>query len=311
MESRKRDETRKPVRRDDHSPLLFLREFLAWIELWQAMPTKMKLSSETFFALRNTFHGLAELCEYLFDTTDLSYILLGKVNSDAIEHRFGVYRQLSGANFFVSLKQFLENEKKLWLRCLIQFDGLTVNEIKKLGDAQHEIANEKSEEDSVVLMSFLEDSDSNSANNLSSLKDLEGIMLYCAGYVSRSLLKSNKCEKCKQLLVQSNKEAPEVDFTEECSSSAKESFLDSVNRGGLIYPSELVFLTTMLAVKLQQEIFGDSEIRAMFMQFQNPCDVFVKCFEKRISASTDMNDILSQTCDDEHTYFRLTSVIDI
>jgi len=144
---------------------------------------------------------------------------------------------------------------------------------------------------------------------LSSLKDLESIIFYCAGYVSRSLLKTNKCDKCKDLLVQADKETPSVEFADDCSSSTKESFLDAVNRGGLVYPSELVFLTTLFAVKLRQEIFVESEIRSLFMQFQNPCDVFVKCLEKRISASTKMNDLLSQTCENEHSFLRLTSVI--
>jgi hypothetical protein len=79
------------------------------------MPNSKKtgLSRETFLAAMQTTSALKELAEYLLEETCLDYVLLGKINSDPIERRFGCYRQLAGANYFISVRQFLEAEKKI------------------------------------------------------------------------------------------------------------------------------------------------------------------------------------------------------
>ena len=41
----------------------------------------------------------------------MKYILSGNIQSEPLEKRFGRYRQLSGANYFGTQKQFLEAEK--------------------------------------------------------------------------------------------------------------------------------------------------------------------------------------------------------
>ena len=39
------------------------------------------------------------------------FVLLGHLQSDQLEHRFGSYRQMSGSDYFISVKQVLESEK--------------------------------------------------------------------------------------------------------------------------------------------------------------------------------------------------------
>src|SRR5688572_15486080 len=41
------------------------------------------------------------------------YVLTGKFQTDCLEFRFSQYRQLSGANFHVSVQEIKESEKKL------------------------------------------------------------------------------------------------------------------------------------------------------------------------------------------------------
>ena len=43
-------------------------------------------------------------------------VLLGKFSSDPIKKRFGQFGQLSGANFFISVRQLMDAEK--WIRIL-------------------------------------------------------------------------------------------------------------------------------------------------------------------------------------------------
>jgi len=71
--------------------------------------------NETLTALQNTCSGLIEVADYSSSELGLSYVLLGKFQTDCLEARFGQYRQLlcGGHNF--SQRQIIESEKKLRL----------------------------------------------------------------------------------------------------------------------------------------------------------------------------------------------------
>ena len=51
-------------------------------------------------------------CVFL-EEKNFEYVLLGLITSDPIERRFGWYRQLGGANYYLSPRQFFESEKKI------------------------------------------------------------------------------------------------------------------------------------------------------------------------------------------------------
>ena len=104
----KRDASRKPVTKEDRSQLDFLAAFLSWVQQWQAMQSKKALSRDTFCALLQTVRGLRELANYLLDVYNLPHVLLGKINSDLIDREFVVLRQLAGADFYLSMRQFIE-----------------------------------------------------------------------------------------------------------------------------------------------------------------------------------------------------------
>ena len=55
---------------------------------------------------------MPSLAKYLLYKHGFEYVLLGKFMSDPIEGRFGWYRQVIGANFFISTKRLLQAEKK-------------------------------------------------------------------------------------------------------------------------------------------------------------------------------------------------------
>ena len=62
---------------------------------------------------------------HLLEEKGFEYVLLGLITSDPIEKRFGWYRQLGGANYYLSVRQFLESEKKICLQTLIKFGDLS------------------------------------------------------------------------------------------------------------------------------------------------------------------------------------------
>ncbi|MEL7308621.1 MAG: hypothetical protein AAGK05_12630 [Pseudomonadota bacterium] len=71
------------------------------------------MTSETTLAWTQTIRALCDLCEDLLKNFQFDYVLTGKLQSDPLEARFGCYRQLNGANFFVSVRQLLDSEKKI------------------------------------------------------------------------------------------------------------------------------------------------------------------------------------------------------
>jgi len=72
-----------------------------------------RLSNETLVALKHTVATFVELIKYLFGELHVSYVLTGKFQTDCLECRFSQYRQLSGANYHVSVQEIKESEKKL------------------------------------------------------------------------------------------------------------------------------------------------------------------------------------------------------
>ena len=61
-----------------------------------------------------------------------------------------------------------------------------MNEIKELRENHHQAGQEQTEMTSVLLMGILKEPNSDEVNDFSSLPELESIIYYCDGYVSRA-----------------------------------------------------------------------------------------------------------------------------
>ena len=109
---KKRDDYRKPITNTDSQALTQLSQFEAFFEKW-ALSRKPGLSSPTFIASKLMCSSLRQIAVYLIEKHNFKFVLLGHMQSDPLERRFGQYRQLSGANYFISVKQVLENERKI------------------------------------------------------------------------------------------------------------------------------------------------------------------------------------------------------
>lgn len=56
----------------------------------------------------------------MFEKYNIDYFLLGKFQNDELEGRFGSYRQMSGANYYVSYLQLMESgERKLRFKSMV------------------------------------------------------------------------------------------------------------------------------------------------------------------------------------------------
>ena len=107
---------------------LFFSKFVTWVENWKTSGGN-GLSAETFRTLIQTSKTLPQLVHYLLHEKGLAYVLSGKIQSDPLEKRFGRYRQLSGANYFGTERQFLEAEKAIRVKSLIEFSRYSMKEV--------------------------------------------------------------------------------------------------------------------------------------------------------------------------------------
>ena len=61
---------------------------------------KSELSKQTFSARLQTSASFSLLIQHLLEAKGLDYIMTGSIQSAPFEKRFGIYRQLSGGNYF-------------------------------------------------------------------------------------------------------------------------------------------------------------------------------------------------------------------
>ncbi|QQP53561.1 Uncharacterized protein FKW44_006078, partial [Caligus rogercresseyi] len=115
-----------------------------------------------------------------------------------------------------------------------------------------------------------------SSDNLCSESDVqlsgeEGVVYYIGEYIARSLLKRTKYKSCSTLLAKSHS-PPNLELLEDDKegSSKKEEFLQVLNRGGLVTPSDLVYLTCMEALQLKAELFDDDYTQELFLASSFP-----------------------------------------
>ena len=101
----------------------WLNKFSCWLKLLHNDITKRKeghLSKETSVALTHTVDTLILLIKDFLEQQQFKYVLLGKFQTDNLEARFGQYIMLSDSNYFVSVKEVLQSEKKLKVKNLLK-----------------------------------------------------------------------------------------------------------------------------------------------------------------------------------------------
>ena len=243
---RTRDEKRKPIRRETwHDDTSYLRMFRAWLEEWQMNFDPSKgLSVPTFKAAIRTTKGIVGLIEYLFERYPfLDFILLGNIQSDYLESRFGWWRQLNcGGNYYNSVIQFLQAEKTLRLRSLVSI-GYNMSEIKSIYEISKVESSLQLQEE---IRSFICDLELFEFDDLVELDAAESaVIYYIAGYIAKALLRGS-CDECANL-ISPGKVPIEVHFDNLNNANkriveAKEEFISSISRGGLIKPSDYIYM---------------------------------------------------------------------
>ncbi|KAH6947445.1 hypothetical protein HPB50_019034 [Hyalomma asiaticum] len=107
--------------------LEFLRKIPEWLDYWASLKHDAgHLTKETHLAFGHTSHALHEISVYCLEELKFRYVLLGQFQTDSLEDRFEKYRQLSGAQYHISIRQIYESENKLRLQKVLDLPDLDV-----------------------------------------------------------------------------------------------------------------------------------------------------------------------------------------
>ena len=175
----------------------------------------------------------------------------------SLKKRFGRYRQLSGANYFASERQFIEAEKAIRVKSLIKFSKYSIKEVCEIMKTDKKVDEDILVSHSETIMDGLSENIDNETLHMDN-----NIIFYVIGFIARSLKKRIKCEECSNILG-SNEEISMpmvVDIPEDCN-----SFLNSINRGGLIKPSDLTFLSCIASWSVYKLIMDNNDSKSYFL----------------------------------------------
>ena len=166
-----------------------------------------RLSPQTFTSFCHFCIALPCIVNHLTGNCGYSYVLSSFLQNDPLEHHFGLYRMMSGAQYHISYCQILETERRIKLSSLLK------------------LFSKKQVEDNTSLKNFLEsfssscDQDSHASFSLeiyiSAIQGYSEIELntqilqplsFIAGYSVHAYYKHyTKCQSCLSFLTE-NKE---------------------------------------------------------------------------------------------------------
>ena len=118
---------REPIKIVTDDRLIFLQQMAnAFLEI-NTSSSQYKscvkcLTVDTSEALHLTLIGLIDMVKILLVNKKIAYVLLGEFQSDWLEGEFGIMRQMSGGNYYISYEQILSSVKLRRLKLFTQLE---------------------------------------------------------------------------------------------------------------------------------------------------------------------------------------------
>lgn len=301
---KKRDDSRRPICEPADPNLVYLSDFAAWVKEWNNY-SKLSLTKQTTTAVYQTCTALGDLAKHMLHDKKFDYVLLGKFQSDPIEQRFGWYRQLSGANYFVSVRQVLEAEKSIRVKSLIKFSNM---DIKEATATMAESAEGKEEANTTQIIEFLSCLNADDLTTECTDPGDQNIIFYIAGFLALNISKKLKCQDCKSLCISTEK-VPALTFAEDervnltdQETEVRATFLKQINRGGLCTPTDLLYISCLYIWNFYQTLDAKKSILHDVYSSSNPRTTFV-CMIKRLMADgKHSSEVILSRCKQDHTF---------
>ena len=106
------DRDRRPIDAPNCHPVLVLNKMadsLNHMATGHGKARRHSLTSATRDAIVQSISGIVEAANELITNNDFSYVLTSQFHSDTLEGEFGIYRQLSGGNYFICVEQVMQS----------------------------------------------------------------------------------------------------------------------------------------------------------------------------------------------------------
>ena len=253
------DELSKPLHYSDER-LNFPRLIINWLARWRSREGKHgKLSPQTFTSFSHSCLALIEIVNHLTHNCGFDYVLTSRLQNDPIEHHFGLYRMMSGAQYHVTLTQILESERRIKLSSILKSFSKT---------QESDYVNLK---DIIESFSLPPDKPSDSLNldtyrlameyfpTLTLDTSILQSIAFVGGYAVHTYFKqSSKCEDCLSLLTL-DKELEIVDIKDTY------KFIQLIDRCALKWPSHIVIDAIIIVLKIYMTIEGDYNLMQQFL----------------------------------------------
>ena len=126
------------------------------------------------------------------------------------------------------------------------------------------------------------------------------VVYYVAGFVSKSLMKHTKCLQCENVL--GSKEHELSILIDDSLPSECKDFLNSINRGGLIKPSDIVYTACTGVWETYTSIMDNIESKKEFMASKNHRSVFHFCYITYLKSRDKFGEILNFKCLNDHSF---------
>ena len=274
----KRLDDANPISDLNDNRITWMTEFVTWLYKWRQYSEANNttfLTTETFEALSHTMNGMVYMIHDLLNNNILDYILLGKFQTDNLESRFGQYRQLSGCNYLVSVAEVMQSERKLRIKGLLKLhtkSGGDIN-VKTFLAKFSEVKKDKQDLNFISNFSF-DDIDVTNSDELSAL-------LMVTGYIAKKAMARMECIPCKQKF--GSADLP-IDL-EVINGSL--TYFNTINRGGLTYPSNVLFHTVQCAYNIFNICISKHE--PAYLRVENQKQTLLGLFEMYITKTSYFN----------------------
>lgn len=243
--------------------------------------------------MKHTTYAVSDIISYCQAELGLDYILPGKFQTDQLENRLSLYRQLAGGQYHVSTRQIFDSEKKLQMQSCIKICLKTTDGVIDVTDFNVNPNFQQMDDD---LHFGLGLSVNISPSDLDKAMEKLPVIIYIGGYAVYSVLKHLNCEDCRHILV----------VQEEDISNQNEAvkFTMNIDRGQLMIPSPkvigIILHTYVVVSKLCLQHEGD------FIRVKNHKNVVTVV---TLEALQNEEICLNDCCSNDHEPNKVTKMI--
>ena len=182
---------------------------------------------------------------------------------------------MSGSNYFVSVRQIFESERKIRVQSLVRYNSFTtINAMESLEEIEETEKTCDVFDRAADLIRTLSES-----RSLQTYDEADfAISYYISGYASRVIIR-RLTSSCNECIAQFSCQADEnlcIEFEYDCNPALSAEFVKSIDRGGLCYPSEGVFFLCNVCTNAFRILSKDASLRNKLIEDSNPRQLFVE-----------------------------------